>query len=36
MSSKPKRQAYAPSQAEKTQAGVALAEYNRYKKINNL
>lgn len=32
MSKKPKRQAYVPSQAEKTQAGVALAEYNRFKK----
>ena len=32
MSSKPKRQQYAASQAEKTQAGVSLAEYNRFKK----
>ncbi len=32
MSSKPKRQDYAASKAEKTQAGVALAEYNRFKK----
>ena len=31
MSKKPKKSEYKPSEAEKTEASVSLAEYNRYK-----